>query len=260
MSTQEVNSNITNLMSDLGISSTESTPAMEEEVNNTTDELIANNSNDSTNIVDESLGETETETVNNTDTDTNSKRLRDKDRHINEQRREIDTLKKQVEELISKSNNQKVTEEVSQDNSTNFWDDPEGNFAKIREEVKITNLRLDENAYASSRPDYWDTVNEKSILDAFKEDATFENQFRSSAKPYEIAYEYLKSKNETKQQTIARQKEELETEIRNKILAEYGLDKKAKEVPPSIANVGSSNSKSSSQVADGFTAVFGNGY
>jgi adenylate cyclase class IV len=145
--------------------------------------------------------------------------------------------------------------EVEQEETT-FWDDPEGNFKKIAEQLRIANLRIDEQAYASDKPDYWKVVNGESIQEAFKDDVSFMNDFQRSNKPYELAYEYLKAKTETKVQTETRTREQMKEELRKELLKELGL-KNDKEVPPSINNIGSNNSTRKNVIEDGFAAVFG---
>ena len=254
MSTQD-SSPVATLMSDLGIGSEESTP-MEETSNNTDDnESIANDSDTST-LTDDNADKSNTETVE-ADTETledkinkiqaelekANKRISDKDRYINE-------LKQGKQEDKSK---EVLTEEKEE---STFWDDPEGNFKKMSEQLRIANLRIDEQAYASDKSDYWKVVNGESIQEAFKEDNDFMNEFQRSNKPYELAYEYLKSKTETKVQTETRTREQMKEELRKELLKEMGV-KDNREAPPSINSLGSNSSSKKPIVEDGFAAVFG---
>ena len=253
MSTTQDSSPVATLMSDLGIGSDESTPT-EEESNNTNDnESIANDSDTST-LTDDNADKSNTETVE-ADTETleekitkiqadlekANKRISDKDRYINE-------LKQGKQE--DKKDNVLEAEEST------FWDDPEGNFKKMNEQLRIANLRIDEQAYASDKSDYWKVVNGESIQEAFKEDGTFMEEFQRSNKPYELAYEYLKSKTETKVQTETRTREQMKEELRKELLKEMGV-KDNREAPPSINSLGSNSSSKKPIVEDGFAAVFG---
>ena len=82
------------------------------------------------------------------------------------------------------------------------------------------------------------------------------NDFQRSNKPYELAYEYLKARTETKVQTETRTREQMKEELRKELLKEMGV-KNDKEVPPSINNIGSNNSTRKNVIEDGFAAVFG---
>ena len=183
MTTQD-NSPVATLMSDLGIGSEESTPTMEDNSNNS-NESIANDSDtstqsdDSTDKANAEIPEGNTETLEEkinkiqAELEKANKRISDKDRYINE-------LKQGKQE-----EKEKEVLEVEQEETT-FWDDPEGNFKKIAEQLRIANLRIDEQAYASDKPDYWKVVNGESIQEAFKDDVSFMNDFQRSNKPYEL--------------------------------------------------------------------------
>ena len=255
MNTTHDSSPVATLMSDLGIGSEESTPTMEDNSNNS-NESIANDSDTSTLNKDDSadkanaeIPEGNTETLEDkinkiqAELEKANKRISDKDRYINE-------LKQGKQE-----EKEKEVLEVEQEETT-FWDDPEGNFKKIAEQLRIANLRIDEQAYASDKPDYWKVVNGESIQEAFKDDTSFMNDFQRSNKPYELAYEYLKSRTETKVQTETRTREQMKEELRKELLKEMGV-KNDKEVPPSINNIGSNNSTRKNVIEDGFAAVFG---
>lgn len=255
MNTTHDNSPVATLMSDLGIGSEESTPTMEDNSNNS-NESIANdsdtstlNKDDSTDKANAEIPEGNTETLEDrinriqAELEKANKRISDKDRYINE----LKQGKQEKEE--------KEVLEVEQEETT-FWDDPEGNFKKIAEQLKTTHLELNEKIYALDKPDYWDIVTKETVEQAFKEDASFLKDVQRSNKPYEVAYEYLKSKTETKIQTETRTREQMKEELRKELLKELGL-KNDKEVPPSINNIGSNNSTRKNVIEDGFAAVFG---
>lgn len=253
MPTQDT-SPVATLMSDLGIGSEESTP-MEDNSNNTDNESIANDSDTSTLTDDSTENSTVTDTQNS-DTETLEQRMEKLVAELDKANKRISDKDRYINEL--KQSKQEVKEDKVLTDESTFWDDPEGNFKKLNEQLRIANLRIDESAYASDKPDYWKTVNGQAIQDAFKEDATFMQEFQTSDKPYEVAYEYLKSRNETKAQTETRQREQLKEELRKELLKEIGIKDK-KEVPPSINNVGSGSSKSTVP-EDGFMSVFGSKY
>lgn len=171
--------------------------------------------------------------------ETANKRISDKDKYINELRQ-------------AKQNEQAQEQEV-QEEEDSFFDDPEGKFKEVLNQLRIANLRIDEQAYASSRKDYWDIVNAEAIQDGFKNNPTFMEEFNTSNKPYEVAYEFLSKQNKQK----ADSEKALRESIRQEILKEMGADKPKKDVPPSINNVGKSLSGVSEAAVDGFSAVFG---
>ena len=251
MSTPETNSPVSDLMQGLGINPEESNPVMEEESNSTTEnELTDSEAATLEQDADQSEPQDETDTVE-ADTDTSSemeqlkaeleklnKRISDKDKYINE-------LRQQKE--------QETVEETVSEDEDSFFDDPEGKFKDLVNQLRIANLRIDEQAYAAGKADYWDVVSADSIQDAFRKDATFMEEFNASNRPYEVAYNYL-SEQKTAQ---TKSQQELRDSIRAEIMAELGADKPKRDVPPSINNVGKSPSGVSEAHTDGFSAVFG---
>lgn len=263
----EQESPVATLLEDLGIGEEEPTQEIDGDSEVKEDLNLSDSTEDSTSNRDENNSEAEENTeTSNDDTskyseleaklteltkqqETYEKRLSDKDKYINE-------LKNG-----KTKNSEDESVEAEESDNLDFWDDPEGLIKKLQAQIaetneatRIANLRVDESYYAQARPDYLDLVNQDNLIKAFGEDKEFESAFKNSAKPYEVAYEYLKNKqtNKTKQETDYR------SQIEKEILAKYGLDKKNKEAIPSVNKVGSSTTgRAKAEPEDGFASVFG---
>lgn len=137
-----------------------------------------------------------------------------------------------------------------------FWDNPEGKFKNLQEEIKslrqeilqkaeIDNATTVEEAYAKTVDGYYDTVNLAKVEAAAKLSPEFANSMKETSNPYKTAYDYLKG-----------QDTKLRDEIKAELLKEMNI-KSTKEVPPNIGSNGSSNSSSNKAPADGFAQLFG---
>ena len=137
-----------------------------------------------------------------------------------------------------------------------FWDNPEGKFKNLQEEIKslrqeilqkaeIDNATTVEEAYAKTVDGYYDTVNLAKVEAAAKLSPEFANSMKETSNPYKTAYDYLKG-----------QDTKLRDEIKAELLKEMNI-KSTKEVPPNIGSNGSSNSSSKKAPADGFAQLFG---
>lgn len=268
MSTQP-ESPVANLLEDLGIGEDNPTQEIDGESN---EDLNLSDSTDSSTSTDEQVSETDenTETAK-ADTsvqsemeakleelikkqETYEKRLSDKDKYINE-------LKN------GKKEDEAGSDEESEKETVEFWDDPEGYMMKMQSKIeeaneatRIANLRLDESIYARDKQDYFDLVNQDNIVKAFEKDSTFRDEFQSSDKPYEIAYKYLKQNQEkiTSEETSLREK--IREEERQKVIEEMKKGKN-KDIIPSMSSIGSSSGSSKKDTPeDGFASVFGTGY
>ena len=262
MATQDDKSPVASLMEDLGIGSDESTPEMEEESNNPE----SNESNDADAPTPEEDGKApeeaeETDTAE-ADTDTSEDELTALKAELDKANKRISDKDKYINELRQGKTEKTETEKTVGDDKTvdeDFWDDPEGKFKDLLGQLHMANLRIDENAYAMKHSDYFEIVNAESIQEAFSTNPEFQEEFQTSSKPYETAYTFLKANLETKQLNDKQQKEQLESEIRDKVLSELGIDKDTpkKKVPPNMQSLGSSSSTEKGASEDGFTSVFG---
>lgn len=262
MATQEDKSPVASLMEDLGISSDDSTPVMEDDSNNPKENKSIDPDESTPNTDDNTAGEAEETDTAEADTETSedkmtalkaelekaNKRISDKDKYINELR-QGNTGKAETEKIVG-------DDSASEDD---FWEDPEGNYKTLLKQLQMANLRIDENAYAMKHTDYFDIVNGESIQDAFNTNPEFKEEFNNSPQPYETAYTFLKANLETEQLNNKQQKEQLESEIRDKVLAELGIDKDTpkKQVPPNMRSLGSTSTSKKDVAEDGFTSVFG---
>jgi len=147
-------------------------------------------------------------------------------------------------------------ENVVEEEEVDFWDNPEGNFKELQEELKslrqeivqkaeVDNATTVEQAYAKTVDGYYDTVNLAKVEAAAKLDTEFANSMKETSNPYKTAYDYLKG-----------QDTKLRDEIKAELLKEMNV-KSTKEVPPNIGGNGSSNSSSKKAPADGFAQLFG---
>ena len=98
-------------------------------------------------------------------------------------------------------------------------------------------------------------MNEKTLQEAVVADEKFREEFNSSKQPFKIAYEYLKNKSKTVEDSY---EAEVERRVQAK-LKEAGVKEK-KEIPPNINNGGKSGESKSKADSDGFAAVFGSTY
>lgn len=264
MSTQQ-ESPIADLMEDLGMSEVSTNDETQEDLNlnDSTDESTQTDDNETS---DNKTEEENTSTAEKDDTEDSEilarlkeleknseiadKRLTDKDKYINE-------LKKQIDEL---SGSKDKPEEVEESTEEDFWDNPEGYIKKImetnnglQEQLRIANLRIDEQSYAQDKKDYFELVNADNLKVEFAKDSKFLEDFNTSNEPYKVAYEYMKGKQDKSSASEAELREKLKAEL----LAELGLDKKNKKSPPSINNLGGSSSDKKDLPEDGFASVFG---
>lgn len=261
MSSTQEQSPISTLIEDLGIETpTNDDVSTEEDLNLSDSE---ENTDESTQSDDNASEANEEENTSDDDTETSkvlerlselekqqeiaNKRLTDKDKYINELKQQLDNMNKSTED---------DTEETTED----FWDNPEGKFAEVQQQLRVANLRIDEQAYASNKPDYYELVNANKLKEEFALNNDFMVEFNQSDRPYETAYNYLKTKQEQTTTTKEQEKIALEAEIEKKVMAKYGLDKKAKETPPSINNMGGKSSNKKELPEDGFSSVFGTGF
>ncbi len=259
MATQDDKSPVVSLMEDLGIGSDDSTPAMEDDSKNPEDTNDVNDSDAPTPDEDgkaEEAEETDTAEADTEPSEDNitalkaelekaNKRISDKDKYINE-------LRQATPEKVEKGDGETASED-------DFWEDPEGNYKTLLSQLHMANLRIDENAYAMKNADYFDVVNAESIQDAFQTNPEFMEEFNTSARPYETAYTFLKANLETKELNDKQQKDQLESQIRDKVLAELGIDKDTpkKQIPPNMRSLGSASTGKKGGSDDGFTSVFG---
>ena len=251
MSTQN-ESPVADLMSDLGISSDESNPVQEEESNNT-EENDLSDSDTATPDKDAETSETSEETdTAKADTDTTDE-LAEMKAEIEKLNKRITDKDKYINELRQQGKQETQEQEVSTEEDDSFFDDPEGKYKEMMQQLKIANLRIDEQAYASGKADYWTLVTPDAIQDGFRKDPTFMEEFNKSARPYETAYEFLSKQKKTEADNTAALKEQ----IRQEILKEMGVEKTKKQVPPNINSMGKSPSGVSEAAADGFSSVFG---
>lgn len=177
-----------------------------------------------------------------------SKQMEMMQKRLNDSQDYIKTLKETaVEEPVEEKT---VVEEED------FWDNPEGNFKNLQEEIKslrqeilqkaeIDNATTVEEAYAKTVDGYYDTVNLAKVEAAAKLSPEFANSMKETSNPYKTAYDYLKG-----------QDTKLRDEIKAELLKEMNV-KSTKEVPPNIGSNGSSNSSSKKAPADGFAQLFG---
>lgn len=174
----------------------------------------------------------------------NNKRLSDKDRFIEE-------LKGELRDLREGKSQEKV--ESNGDSESSFWDDPEGTIKRLSEELRVANIRIDESTFASNKPDYWDIVTADNLKEAFTKDAEFLDEFTSSKRPYEVAYNYLVSKQTESKSSF----DKLVEERVNAKLKEMGISEKAKkETIPNIGNSGSSSSSNTKLEDNDYMSVF----
>jgi hypothetical protein len=179
------------------------------------------------------------------------KRIDDKDAYIQE-------LREQSKQQEAESS----TEEVDEAND-DFWEDPEGKYKQLQQQVLQQQMYMQEIKYANSQSDYWKTVDPdgdgtyKAVRDAVAADPEFGKQMQNhGGKGYEIAYNYLKTKSETK----AKSEQTLREQIRQEEIAKLqkeGIVKSKKETVPSTTGLSSSNGSSAKSSSDGFMEVFG---
>ena len=172
------------------------------------------------------------------------KRIADKDKFIEELRAE--SKQKEAEQQV----------DTQKEEPEDFWDNPEQTIKKMQDTIRIQQLQIEETVYANTVEGYWKTVNQDALKEAVATDAEFAKTFNSSRDPYRVAYEYLINKAKSKAETEMSYKEKIKAEL----MKEMGLDKKTKEVPPTV-NGGSKSASSKPNVSsDGFAAVFGSQY
>lgn len=248
--TQQNESPIANLMEDLGMNDTDT---IQEDLN------LSDSTEEPTNDGEADITvETETEKSDTEDSseilsklkelenfkEVTEKRLTDKDKYINELREQLNGTKK---------------EEVEESEGEDFWDNPEGYIKKImdtnsnlEEQLRISNLRIDEQAYARDKPEYYDIVNQKVLTEEFAKDSDFAERFMSSDKPYEVAYQHMTKAKETKKSS----ENALREQIKKELLKEMGV-KEQKKAPVNINSMGSSSGSTNQAPVDGFASVFG---
>lgn len=191
-----------------------------------------------------------------------------------EQPSELDSLKKQIEgmekriadkddfikELRDESKKKEADkQEVDTKDSTeeeDFWSNPDKTINDLKETVRVQQMQIQETIYANTVDDYWKTVNPQVLQEAVVADAEFADKFNGSTEPYKTAYEYLKGKAEGK----ANADKSLRETIKQELLAEMGVSKDKKEVPPNINGGSKSSSNKSTASEDGFASVFGSKY
>lgn len=258
MATQEDKSPVASLMEDLGIGSDDSTPVMEDDSNNpeeidsdtltpNTDGKVAEAAEETDTVKADTEPSDDETTALKAELEKANKRISDKDKYINELRQ----AKPEKEE--------KMVGDDETSSGDDFWEDPEGNYKTLLSQLQMANLRIDENAYAMKNADYFDVVNAESIQGAFQTNPEFMEEFNTSSRPYEAAYKFLKANLETRELNDKQQKDQLESEIRDKVLSELGIDKDTpkKQIPPSMRSLGSSSTTKEGGSDDGFTSVFG---
>ena len=258
MATQEDKSPVASLMEDLGIGSDDSTPVMDDDSKNPEQIDSDTPTLDEDGKVPEEAEETDTAkadtepsedeiTALKAELEKANKRISDKDKYINELRQ---AKPEKAEKMVG-------DDAVASEDD--FWEDPEANYKALLNQLQMANLRIDENAYAMKNADYFDVVNAESIQDAFQTNPEFMEEFNNSPRPYETAYTFLKANLETKQLNDKQQKEQLESEIRDKVLSELGIDKDTpkKQIPPNMRSLGSASTNKKGASEDGFTSVFG---
>lgn len=260
MSTQDTNP-VADLMNSLGIGVEDTT------TDESSDENLTLSSEEATQDMDaeptDTLEETDTpegdtETADDIDyaseveklkaeLDKANKRISDKDKYINELRNP------------KQEGNEEAKEELPQEPEEDFWDNPEGIVTNLKNEVLNLRNELAEQRYAATKSDYWEHVKSEEIKDALNNDATFADGLKDVANPYEYAYNYFKSKHESKAQAETATREELKKQLRAELMEEMKMGNK-KETPPSMRNVGKSTGSSNTSNEDGFAAVFGSQY
>ena len=188
-----------------------------------------------------------------------------------EQPSEMEALKKQIEgmekriadkdkfieELRAESKQKEAEQQVDTYEEEDFWDNPEATVKKLQDTIKIQQLQIQETIYANTVEGYWKTVNPEALQKAVATDTDFAKEFNSSREPYRVAYEYLNKQAKTKMESDLSLREQIKSEL----MKEMGLDKKKKEVPPTINNSGGKSSSTKPDISsDGFASVFGSQY
>jgi hypothetical protein len=180
-------------------------------------------------------------------------------------RKQIDGMEKRIAdkdkfiEELREASKQKEAEEQQFDTSVDeedFWDNPEATVKKLQDTIKIQQLQIQETIYANTVDDYWKTVNPEALKEAVATDTEFTKKFNSSNQPYKVAYEYLKGKADSKTKAETTLREQIKAEL----MAEMGIKKEKKEVPPSINGGSKSSTTKNDAPADGFSSMFGDGY
>lgn len=257
MSTQDTNP-VADLMASLGIGAEEST------ADDTSNENLTLSSEEATQDTDADTSDTSVDT----DTpkgDTETADAKDYASEVEKLKAELDKANKRIsdkDKYINELRNpkQEGNEEAGQEEpEEDFWDNPEGIVTNLKQEVLNLRNELAEQRYAATKSDYWEHVKADEIKDALQNDATFADGLRDVSNPYEYAYNYFKSKHESKAKAETETIEQLKAQLRKELMEEMKIGSK-KETPPSMRNVGSSTGASSNVSEDGFAAVFGSGF
>lgn len=186
-----------------------------------------------------------------------------------ELRKQVEVLEKRnkdkddfINELREQAKAKEPKEEVNtQEEELDYWDDPEAYNKKIldkleaqEQKLRIQEVQIKEGYYAQTVDGYFDIVNQESLREAVSADQEFAKEFNQSIEPYKTAYEYLKNRTKSKEDSI---NAEVERRLQER-LAKAGI-KEPKKAPPNINKNGSSNSEVSlDEGVSGFESFFGN--
>lgn len=168
-------------------------------------------------------------------------RMIEKDRYINE--------------LRTQNNKKEKEEVVADEESPEFWDDPQKVVESTQQQVRELQAKIDENMFASRNPDYYDIVNIDDVNKAISVDKEFADQMNSSSNVFETAYTYLKTKQAETASVEAGNLEALREQIKEEVMAELNVKPK-KDIPQSVSGIGSANGTTSEAPSDGFAAMF----